>query len=76
LKKLIKNKNIYRKFVNNQTINAHILLPKNHNVSKEWLNYFKPSYYQELIDVYKTLDNEFTAIDVVDLIYYERWLNV
>ena len=76
MNKLIKNKNRYRKVVNNQTITNHILLPKNHNVNKKWLNYFNPSCYQELKNVYESLDKEFTAIDVVDLIYYERWLNV
>ena len=76
MKKILKNKNIYRKFVNNQTSIGHILLSINHSVSKEWLNYYNPSTYQDLINLYEDLDKEFTAIDVVDLIYYERWLNV
>ena len=30
---------------------------------------------QELSPIYQELDDDFQTIDVVDLIYYERWLN-
>ena len=31
--------------------------------------------YDSLRPIYEELDEDFQAIDVVDLIYYERWLN-
>ena len=30
---------------------------------------------QELAPIYQELDNEFQTIDMVDLNFYERWLN-
>lgn len=33
------------------------------------------SIYEDLRPIYAQLDKDFQAVDVVDLIYYERWLN-
>ena len=76
MNKLCKIKNRLRKYVNNQTTSTHKIFYVNHRVSKEWDFDNLTSIYQELLPVYMELDKEFQAIDVVDLIYYERWLNV
>jgi hypothetical protein len=41
-----------------------------HIVSKEWSD-----VYSELLPVYDDIDNDCMAIDLIDLIFYERWLN-
>lgn len=76
MKKILKFKNRLRKIVNNQTTSTHKIFYVHHRVSKEWDFDNLTSIYQELLPVYMELDKEFQAIDVVDLIYYERWLNV
>ena len=76
LKKILKTKNIYRKNVNNQTTFTHKILFNLHRLSKGWDIKNLASIYQDLLPVYAELDKEFQTIDVVDLIYYERWLNV
>lgn len=69
--KILKSKNIYRKFVNNQNTEIyHKISSLKHIVSKEW-----EKIYSELIPVYEELEKDFQAVDVVDLIFYERWLN-
>lgn len=71
MKKLAKKTNRYRKSVNNLDIKFfHIFFDKNHIVSKEWVRVMS-----ELAPVYQELNDDFEKIDVVDLIYYERWLN-
>jgi len=76
LKKILKTKNIYRKSVNNQTTFTHKILLNRHRLSKGWNCDNLTSIYQDLLPIYAELDKDFQAIDVVDLIYYERWLNV
>lgn len=70
LKKIIKNKNIRMKSVNNQKTFHHIKDMCLHSISKDI-----KSIYESLCPIYEELDKDFQAVDVVDLIYYERWLN-
>lgn len=72
LKKILKKKNIVFKYVNNhKTTNYHILFVINHNVSKGL-----ESVYSNLAPIYAELENDFQTIDLIDLKFYERWLNV
>ena len=66
-KTLIK-KNRYLKFVNNHKIPNHKFYLKKHIVSKE-------SLYLQMSPIYQELDSEFCQIDLMDLEFYERWLN-
>lgn len=70
MKKISKRKNITLKSVNNQTSNRHTRAKVWHTMSKD-LN----SIYESLRPIYEELEKDFQAFDVVDLIYYERWLN-
>ena len=71
MKKLIKNKNRYLKSANNHKIpNYHILMGFNHNVSKGLRNIFR-----DLTPIYDSLNADFDALGLVDLEFYERWLN-
>ena len=71
LEKIIKKRNISYRFVNNhKTKIYHIKTLNNHIVSKDMIRIMS-----ELYPIYQELDSEFQIIDVVDLIYYERWLN-
>ena len=72
LKKILKNKNIYGKFVNNhKTIIYHNFWDKYHMLSKGYANYFNV-----LTPIYQDIEKDFGAIDLIDLDFYERWLNV
>ena len=55
---------------NHKTKIYHIKAFNNHIVSKDMIRIMS-----ELYPIYQELDSEFQTIDVVDLIYYERWLN-
>jgi len=71
LEKIIKKRNISLKIVNNHKTKIYHKNPKNnHIVSKDIVRIM-----EELSPIYQDLDNDFQAIDVVDLIFYERWLN-
>ena len=71
LKKLLKNKNRICQSANNHKIpRIHKLTICNHNVSKGLQEIF-----EELAPIYEELGSEFSAIDLVDLEFYERWLN-
>lgn len=70
MKKIIKLKNIRLKSVNNQRTNLHNRSLVLHSISKDI-----KSIYDNLCPIYAELDKDFQAVDVVDLIYYERWLN-
>ncbi|MBE5739043.1 MAG: hypothetical protein E7354_04895 [Clostridiales bacterium] len=70
MKNILKNKHRYRKIVNNLDIKIHIYYPKSHNVSKGIIQ-----AYLDMSAVYIDLDSDFQKIDVVDLDFYERWLN-
>ena len=69
--KKIKNKNRLFKFVNNQKENLHHNLCKLYHIMSKDLQ----TIYDSLRPIYEELDKDFQMIDVVDLIYYERWLN-
>ena len=72
MKKILKKKNIVFKYVNNhKTTNYHILFVINHNVSKGL-----ERVYSNLAPIYTELENDFQTIDLIDLKFYERWLNV
>jgi hypothetical protein len=72
LKKILKKKNIVFKYVNNhKTTNYHILFVINHNVSKGL-----ERVYSNLAPIYAELENDFQTIDLIDLKFYERWLDV
>ena len=72
LKKILKNKNIYSKFVNNhKTIIYHKKLDKYHMLSKGY-----GKYLDLLTPIYQNCEKEYDAIDLIDLENYERWLNV
>lgn len=71
LKKLVKNKNRIYQFANNHKIpSIHKLTIYNHNVSKGLQEIFR-----ELAPIYEELDGGFATIDLMDLEFYERWLN-
>lgn len=71
LGKILKKRNRIRKFVNNhKTKIYHTKLDHWHMMSKEIIQAM-----QELSPIYQELNDDFQTIDVVDLIYYERWLN-
>ena len=57
--------------VNNQKENLHHNLCKLYHIMSKDLR----AIYDSLRPIYEELDEDFQAIDVVDLIYYERWLN-
>ena len=68
--KIIKKRNSCLKFVNNHKTKVyHICRYSEHIVNKEIVDVM-----QQLAPIYQELDNDFQTIDVVDLIYYERWL--
>ena len=68
---MLKNKNRKLKFVNNhKTQIYHKKLYSQHIVSKEW-----ESVYSSLAPIYQSLDSDYVAIDLIDLEFYERWLN-
>ena len=70
MKKIIKNTNSILKIVNNLPIKHHHFYCRRHIISKDW-----EEAYSLLAPIYKELDEEYSAIDMVDLIFYERWLN-
>lgn len=72
MKKILKNKNIYAKFVNNhKTTIYHILWDKYHMVSKGYREFI-----DDLTPVYQDIEKDFSATYLMDLEIYERWLNV
>lgn len=70
LKKLIRKKNISKKSVNNHKIKNHKFYANNHIVSKEI-----EEIYTSLTPVYQTLNADYERVDLIDLEFYERWLN-
>ena len=70
MKKLIKKTNRYVKSVNNLGIIGHQILRSKHIIGRDW-----EKIISELRPIYEELDNDYSQIDLVDLIYYERWLN-
>ena len=71
LKKLLKSKNRICQTANNHKIpSIHKLVSKNHNVSKGLQEIF-----ESLAPIYEELDSAFSTIDLIDLEFYERWLN-
>lgn len=71
LKKIIKKKNRRLKSVNNHKIKIyHKKASLNHIVSKDL-----EDVYASLSPIYQQLESDFMAIDMIDLIFYERWLN-
>ena len=71
LKKLVKFKNRNLKPANNHKIPSyHKMMFDCHNVSKGQINLLK-----ELVSVYEELDEDYRSIDLIDLEFYERWLN-
>lgn len=70
MKKICKSKNNSLKSVNNQTSNRHRYSGIWHIMSKDI-----GQIYESLRPIYAQLDSDFQKVDVVDLIYYERWLN-
>ena len=70
LEKIIKNKNRTFKFANNHKIqNYHKFFGKNHIVSMGCYD------YSQLSHIYRELDDDFQRVDLIDLEFYERWLN-
>ena len=70
MKKILKNRHIYRKSVNNLDIKIHIYSTCKHIVSKGII-----LAYQDMSRFYEQLDADFQKIVVVYLDFYERWLN-
>jgi len=72
LKKLLKNKNIYVKTVNNHKTQVyHKFWDKYHILSKGYRENIS-----DMLHIYQDIDNDFTKVDLIDLNFYERWLNV
>jgi len=70
LKKIIKKTNTILKIVNNLSIKSNQIFRTRHSMSKEW-----EDAMATLAPIYKSLEDDFFAVDLVDLIFYERWLN-
>ena len=71
MRKLVSKKNRDLKTVNNHKIqNYHKLSSKKHIVSKEY-----KSFYNELAPIYQELEDAFSKVGLIDLEFYERWLN-
>ncbi len=71
LRKLLKNKNRIYQFANNHKIpSIHKKMRQQHNVSKGIQEIFR-----ELAPIYEELNKDFCATDLMDLEFYERWLN-
>ena len=71
LKKLLKIKNrIYQSANNHKIPSIHKMVVSNHTVSKGI-----QEIYKCLAPIYEDLDSGFSAIDLMDLEFYERWLN-
>ncbi len=71
LKKLVKLKNRTYKSANNHKIpSCNILKSNSHNVSKGLRKII-----DDLAPIYKELNSNFEPIDLMDLEFYERWLN-
>lgn len=71
MKKLVRNKNRICKSVNNHKIQIyHKLKVVNHNVNRRLVEIFK-----DMSSVYLDLDYDFQKVDLIDLEFYERWLN-
>ena len=68
---MLKNKNRTVKSVNNhKTQIYHKKRSCNHIVSKEW-----ERIYKSLAPIYQDLDGDYMQVDLIDLEFYERWLN-
>jgi len=71
LKKLIKSRDrIYHSANNHKIPSCHKMMFDCHNVSKGQIKLLK-----ELASVYEELDADYQSIDLIDLEFYERWLN-
>jgi hypothetical protein len=71
MKKLIQNKNRIYKSVNNHKIQIyHKLKANKHNVNGRLFD-----IYNQMSAIYLDLENDFQAVDLIDLEFYERWLN-
>lgn len=70
MKKIVKRKNTTLKSVNNHKITNHNFYKCKHNVSKELID-----GYLSMAPIYQTLNAEYANVDLVDLEFYERWLN-
>ena len=71
MKKNIKSKNRNMKYVNNHKTKLHHKTGNiYHMMSKDIL-----LAYASMSPIYEELNKDFQTIDVVDLLFYERWLN-
>ena len=71
MRKLLKKKNRSYKSVNNHKIKIyHKKESNNHKVIKDY-----EKLYKELSPIYQELDYDYSMVDMIDLIFYERWLN-
>ena len=71
MRKLVKKKNRTYKSVNNHKIKIyHKKDRNNHRVIKDY-----KKIYDELSPIYQELNEDYSMIDMIDLIFYERWLN-
>ena len=71
MKKVVQKENRTYKFANNHKKQIyHKLYVNKHIVSKGW-----SKVYSELASVYQELQDDFECVDLIDLKFYERWLN-
>ena len=71
LKKLLKNKNRICQSANNHKIpRIHKLYASKHIVSKGL-----EKALESMASIYREIGKEFEAVDLIDLEFYERWLN-
>ena len=71
LKKVTKKKNRSIKIVNNHKIKIyHKSRANRHTINKDI-----GEIYKDLCPIYQELENDFMPVDMIDLIFYERWLN-
>ena len=70
MKNLLKKTNSIVKVVNNLPIKEHYFYCRRHIMSRDYIDAMSI-----MVPIYEELDSEYAAIDMVDLIFYERWLN-
>ena len=68
---MTKKKNRSIKNVNNHKIKIyHKSKANKHTINKDI-----GEIYKDLCPIYHEIENDFMPIDMIDLIFYERWLN-
>ena len=71
MKKLVPKKNRTFKSVNNHKIQIYHKLKANKHIVNGGIK----EVFDSLAPIYQELEREYCEIDLIDLVFYERWLN-